>query len=99
MPKTTCWSSKAEAEDAIPLWLRDKGHVSSVSEFVLNSESIGSAVRLRREEAKMSLRSLAKWMGVSHTHLSHLETGLKAWNPARLQNASDILAMTERSKI
>jgi len=55
-------------------------------------------VRERRKSVGISLRSLAKWMGVSHTHLSNLELGQKPWSRERLQNASDVLDMHERSQ-
>lgn len=41
--------------------------------------------RIMRKTADVSLRRTAKKMGISHTHLSHLERGKRTWNEG-LQN-------------
>jgi hypothetical protein len=98
VPKTKCWNTKADAESALPLWLRNRGLVSVNKNYVHDRLKIGGAVRYRRKSVGMSLRCLAKWIGVSHTHLSNLELGQKPWSRERLQNVSDVLDMQERSQ-
>jgi len=98
MPKRKKWDSKIEAEEALPLWLRNKGHVVAETKYVRLNGSIGAAVRWRREAAGMSLRSLAQWMNISHTHLSNLETGSKPWSNSRLHDATSILDMHEERR-
>jgi hypothetical protein len=98
MPKSKSWLLKTDAEEALPLWMRNKKCTITKNEFVFDHAHIGVLVRSRRVASGMSLRAMAKWMGVSHTHLHHLETGKKAWNKDRLKDTTDILDMFERSQ-
>lgn len=49
------------------------------------NHAFDSVFRLARKNSGLTLRQTAKKMGVSHQHLSNLETGKKSWN-SKLQN-------------
>lgn len=84
-----------DAASMLPPWLADDVAtlVTSKKVYLLNHALIGERVRARRIAAQISMRNLARWMGVSHTYMQHLETGQRAWNKSRLQDATDILDM------
>lgn len=86
-----------EALKGLPDWLRNQQVIMSVSVLALNHMQIGKLVRERREATKMSLRCMAKWMSISASYLSDLETGNRQWNPARLRDATAVLEMAERT--
>ena len=44
-----------------------------------NQSVIGNGLRSQREAAKISLRTMAELIGVSHSFLSQLENGHRAW--------------------
>lgn len=47
----------------------------------LDSLAIGRDLRKQRRRLGLSLRYLAESMGLSACYLSHLERGLRDWNP------------------
>ena len=88
-----------EIEDALvclPQWLQSGQFVSKSNYWIHNQEAIGGMVRRRRANAKMSLRSLAKWMSVTPSYLSYLERGLRPWPISRLNDVTEVLEMAER---
>jgi predicted transcriptional regulator len=100
MPKSTQveFDSYEEAIAVLPEWLNaGQKVIIKTSRWRHSPEAIGDAVRKRREAANMSLRSMAKWMSVSPTYLSDMERGLRPWPLARLNDASNVLDMAERT--
>lgn len=88
-----------DALRALPEWLQNHSLVKSEKHFVYNCEAIGLAIRNRRLSAKMSLRSMARWISVSPTYLSDLERGLRPWPLSRIEDATNVLEMAERIEI
>ena len=97
MRKTKYWDTEEDVEFVLPKWLRGGGHVTRQDNYTLDKVTIGNAVRKRRKASGLSLRACAKWVGISHTHMSNLETGKKAWSASRLQDVTNVLSMQERS--
>jgi len=48
--------------------------------LVQDCEATGGIMRTMRETAEVSLRSVAKTMGITPAYLSDLERGRRAWN-------------------
>ena len=96
------WTDKSKREEKLaelPEWLRDEDSLVTASSLEFHWLFIGQSIRDRREAVLgFSLRSMARWMGISATHLSDLERGKKRWTMTRLQDATDILLMAERGK-
>ncbi len=57
----------------------------SVELFNKAERENGEFARAIRQQQNVSLRELAKAMGVSAVLLSHLERGLRHWTPSNLQ--------------
>lgn len=95
------FASAKEAIDTIPQWIVEECHVDppiiEIPLYNLDWETIGNIIRKRREKSGLSLRSMAKWMSVSPAHLSEMERGIKPWVGERLNHATDILSMAERT--
>ena len=91
---------RAEKLAELPEWMRNfPGMLVTVSSLEFHWGMMGQAIRNRREAILgFSLRSMARWMGISATHLSDSERGNKPWTMTRLQDATDILLMAERGK-
>jgi predicted transcriptional regulator len=51
----------------------------------------GAELRHLRDEARLSIRAVARAMGVSHAYLGDLETGHRAWRPALIKRFMDAL--------
>lgn len=51
----------------------------------------GTAARIRRKNTGLSLRCVAKRMGISAMHLCNLEHGKRAWTQAMLDRFVDAL--------
>lgn len=85
------------AIEALPEWLQCRSSVREESRFKHDAKEIGRMIRERREKAEMSLRSMAKWMSISPTYLSDMERGLRPWPLPRLQDATNVLDMAERT--
>lgn len=101
MPKSlhAKFDTAEEALEALPSWIRSANMLARVPiQYTYHWKSIGAAVRARREESGMSLRSAAKWMSISPTYLSDLERGIRPWPPQRLMDMSNVLDMAERTK-
>jgi len=96
------WTEKSKREEKLaelPEWLRNEDAVFLASSLEFHWIFIGNDIRRRRKAILgFSLRSMARWMGISATHLSDLERGNKPWTMTRLQDATDILLMAERGK-
>lgn len=52
-----------------------KACTHTVTQDVLNNEQFGAALRKLREDREISLRSMAKIIGVSPAHMSDMELG------------------------
>lgn len=48
-----------------------------------DNTALGKSMRLKREVAGISLRSLARLLGISAPYLSDLERGRREWNSVR----------------
>ncbi|MCC7375409.1 MAG: helix-turn-helix transcriptional regulator [Verrucomicrobiales bacterium] len=57
--------------------------------YAVDNVETGMAARIRRENRCLSLRLVAKRMGISAMYLSHLERGKRAWTQARLDQFVD----------
>jgi DNA-binding transcriptional regulator YiaG len=90
------FNSQEEAITSLPLWIQDtKSAVMKTFRWTPDWVVVGELVRHRREEVKMSLRSMATMMGVSATYVSDMERGLRAWPSGRLVDATYILTEAE----
>ena len=105
MPKQS--SNRKEGRTAeeilkdMPQWLVDAGADDILKKefrYCVNHDRIGQLIRERRKKAGMSLRSMAKWMGISAPYLSDLEIGNRPWPQSRIEHATEILEMAERIK-
>ena len=59
----------------------------------IDHESTGRRARQAREKAGLSLREIARRMGVSAPYLSDLERGRRPWNADRAPNATRAIVM------
>lgn len=53
---------------------------------IRDTQATGKEVRSLRENYNLSLRSIARRMGISPSYLSDLETGKRDWNDKRLRD-------------
>lgn len=53
---------------------------------------VGPVLRLKRISTSISLRTMAKRIGISAMYLSEMERGLKAWSGERIQQFLNELA-------
>lgn len=60
------------------------------------SVAVGERVRAFREDRGLSQAALAARMGVTQSHLSNLEAGLKTWTVDMMTAAADGLAVDAR---
>lgn len=60
---------------------------------VPNQVSVGSAMRAERKIANVSLRRMAKLIGISAPYLSDLELGRRVWSENRINEYRDGLKL------
>ena len=56
---------------------------------IVDQDQTGNEARAYRSAHDLSLRSVAKEMGVSAMYLSHLETGKRKWNQAKAERFAE----------
>ena len=83
----------------LPKELQDvQGLIKRKKIYFLNKKVAGELIRKMRLSAKpkLSVRQMAKILGMSHTHYSDLERGIKTWSIENFTSAYEcIIAYTK----
>lgn len=90
------FNSVADAVEALPEWLAVPANLTGKLVISIDSTVVGFKIRNRRKATGLSLRSMAKAMGISPPHLSDLELGRRNWRPSRIASATTVIESAER---